>query len=136
MVRIAIYVQSVDYSISRNITDSNKAKAFVSTMTQFYKLITQDFNRSAAKATFHLQETYTCDQIKISATDTALNFDLECSSRRLISLQCDQSSGQLATDLQQCLVTGTMLYQLRVHKLNLGVDVQNQTWYQDSCYMI
>ena len=95
-------------------------------MSQFYNLVTQDFNRTSTRAITHLQRTYSCDKVKVSLDDMSLTFDVVYDAKQVVGLQCDQSSGQLVKDLERCLVTDTMLYQLEADDLHLAVEVVNE----------
>ncbi|KAK2169548.1 hypothetical protein LSH36_9g16007 [Paralvinella palmiformis] len=123
--KIVVYVQSVDYPKSRQITKGNKKSAFIKTMSEFYNLAAGDFNRTSTRAATHLQETYSCDKVKVSMHDMSLTFDMVYNGKQMVSLQCDQSSGQLVKDLERCLLTETLLYQLRVEALYLAAEVHN-----------
>ncbi len=107
-----------------NILDLlNERDQFVQAMFKFYTLIINNFDNIMVAMEAHVQEVYGCHDLYVEVEHGALELTFSYPREKVVILQCDQSSGYLATQLAKCLVTHEVLNKLQVTDLKLTTEL-------------
>lgn len=122
-VYVDVSVQSIDFS--RMIEGPEEmAQTYVQAMLGFVQLVVQDYAGALSQAEQGLYESYGCTSARVNGqANGGLRFRLSLPRSRLVSLQCEQSSGQLAKDLQQWLTIPGLLKQIGAQEITLATEI-------------
>jgi len=122
-VLLEIAVESL--SVGRD--DEDDGLSYVRAVCDFRHLVMSDFERCLTNVRRALAELYGCSSVQpLTGDDEAGSIVLELRQprARVVSLQCDHSSGHLSRELQRLLVTPTAMAALSVTELNITTDLK------------
>jgi hypothetical protein len=122
-VEIEVSVESIDFT--QNVAGEDEAQLYMRTMFDFYHLVMSNQFGSLSRAEQGLQENYGCSRVSIRCQATSLTLSANLPRKRLVGVQCDQSSGQLAKDVGKWLLSPLIKDHLKVLDLQLSTEVTN-----------
>jgi len=146
VVLLEIAVESVSLnttSASGRSEDTNDEQiAYIRAICDFRRLVLADYDGVLSDVKRSLSETYSCSSVQSSSasrpTDGEEHGDMSDGSSillelrqprdRLVSLQCDHSSGHLGHQLQRLLANKNVVEYLRLSELALTTDIRSIEW--------
>jgi hypothetical protein len=113
--------------------------SYVRAICDFRRLVLSDFNRVLSDVQRSLTETYGCRSVRPPSAanrqeeedrtagfdETSILLELRQPRDRLVSLQCDHSSGHLGRELQRLLATKSITEYLQLSELTLTTDIRS-----------
>lgn len=90
---------------------------------ELYKNIVNNFNSCFTNLQDFLFSCYDCETIEIKI-DGTLTLKIGFAPEKIVTLQCDNSSGSLNDELERILLTKSMLSLLGVQEIKLTTDVK------------
>jgi len=115
-------------SLSLAHDDDDDGLSYVRAVCEFRHLVLSDFDQCLTKVRHALAELYGCTAVQPLVQDTAeagsIVLELRQARARVVSLQCDHSSGHLSRELQRLLVTRATMSALNVTELNITTDLK------------
>jgi len=117
-----VYVQSIDFA-DTELEEEAQKQLYMKTLLAFHKHLATDKTSLCGQVVHHLTDTYNCSNVKTFIEMTALRFEVFYPPDKMLSLQCDQSSGHLAEELQRHLVTKDMLKRLDIQDMTLASEL-------------
>lgn len=124
MVLLEIAVESL--SLGR-VGGDDDGMSYVRAVCDFRHLVLSDFERCLTNVRRALADLYGCSSVQpLTADDEAGSVVLELRQprARVVSLQCDHSSGHLSRELQRLLITPSTMAALRVAELTITTDLK------------
>ena len=123
-IQLEITVQSITFTPEEQASTTQEAM-YLRTMLHFYCLVENDFDAVLTCVKTSIAETYDCVNMSLHVEGSLL-FTLTMPRGKLVSLQCDQSSGQLEEMIDSCIITRDLLHELRVSHVQLSTEVMNK----------
>lgn len=114
-------------SLSLGRDDDDDGLSYVRAVCDFRHLVLSDFERCLTNVRRALAELYGCSAVQPLAADDeagAIVLELRQPRARVVSLQCDHSSGHLSREIQRLLVTPATMSALGVSELNITADLK------------
>jgi hypothetical protein len=113
--------------------------SYVRAICDFRRLVSSDFNRVLSDVKRSLTETYGCRSVQPpsaanqreegddagGADGSSILLELRLPRDRLVSLQCDHSSGHLGRELQRLLGTKSLTEYLQLSELTVTTDIRS-----------
>jgi len=124
VVLLEIAVESL--SLGRD-EDDDDGESYIRAVCDFRQLVLSDFERCLTKVRDMLGDLYGCSSVQpLAADDEAGSVVLELRQprARVVSLQCDHSSGHLSRELQRLIITPSTMAALRVTELTITTDLK------------
>ena len=125
-IHIEVNVQSITFTKSAEADLQDNAHLYMATLTHFSHLVCDNFAGVLRDARRGLTEDYGCEAVRVGTHPCGLTLDVSVARSRLVSFQCDQSSGQLTRDLEKWLVTSKMVGRLGVEEVRLSTEVNSR----------
>lgn len=123
--QLSIYVCSLSTRHSE-LSETQGKEAYVEAMRGWVQLVAADHDGVWTRARDMFQRTYECRLTDVTDTGLVAVAHVTCAARSLISLECDQHSGQLTSSLQRYLVTDAIKNILNVDDLSLITELSRQ----------
>lgn len=138
VILLEIAVESVSLA-SASGSDNNDANdeqlAYIRAICDFRRLVLADYDHVFSGVVKSLSETYSCrsvrpasagaDQENNDGDESSILLELRQPRDRLVTLQCDHSSGHLGNQLQRLLATKKVVEYLRLNELTLTTDIRS-----------
>ena len=106
--------------------------AYVRAVCEFRRLVLGDFDGALTETVRALTESYSCRSVRpVNGPNddehgsAAIFLELRQPRDRLVSLQCDHSSGHLDREIHRRLVRRKLVERLRLSEVTLTTDIRS-----------
>ena len=133
----SVSLASGSASDSGNNDANDEQIAYIRAICDFRRLVLADYNHVLSDVVRSLSETYSCrsvrpasagggaDQEDSDGDGSSILLELRQPRDRLVTLQCDHSSGHLGHQLQRLLATKNIVEYLRLNEITLTTDIRS-----------